>query len=679
MTFFVSFTASSPTFSVVPCYTFAFRGSLYSDGIHRSNKMRTEDGSIIQKCLNGEPEAFGILVDKYKAGIYAFVYAKLHNFQDAQDITQEVFLQAYRDLRSLRRWESFAFWLYRIASTRSRKWLRTQSRRPDREFIEDKDPGVLEAPSMESYRESLVDESLQEALDSLPETYREVLMLHYFGGMSSMEIARAVGTSPNAIRMRLSRARSQLREEMIAMMDTAYEGQRLQASFTFRIVEAVKRIKIDPMPRMTGLPWGLSLAAGIAVVVMTLGSQMAINQSPELTVFPGETETLKAREIAVDILGAPGTSVMAGKQGDTDGVAMDWRSPEINSLLAPAKGGGTWTQKADMPTGRYIPGSAVVDGKIYVIGGAPVSMGQTAVVEEYDPATDTWTRRADMPTERQGVVAAAVDGIIYAIGGCRSNRDLSTVEAYDPATDTWTTKADMPTRKTLPAIAVVDGIIYVIGGFGDVFSAGPPWLSSSIVYAYDPATDEWTRKADMPTARHLLTACVIDGRIYVAGGLPDWESEDCLPTVEVYDPATDTWTQTSDMPMARWGHSASVVAGKMYIVGGVDNAVVKQFEAGEIALDEAIELFLIVDVYDPATDTWTTAADFPFPTITEGGPFRHTAAVVDGKIYTIGGSWGREATILSTVYEYDPGLPGNIAITSPAGKLLRTWGEVKSQ
>jgi hypothetical protein len=55
---------------------------------------------------------------------------------------------------------------------------------------------------------------------------------------------------------------------------------------------------------------------------------------------------------------------------------------------------GTWTQKADMPTARFIPGSAVVDGKIYVIGGAPVSMGATAVVEEYDPATDTWTTRA---------------------------------------------------------------------------------------------------------------------------------------------------------------------------------------------------------------------------------------------------------------------------------------------
>ncbi|MFC1715543.1 RNA polymerase sigma factor [Candidatus Poribacteria bacterium] len=62
--------------------------------------MRTEDGSIIYECLNGKPEGFGILVDKYKAGVYAFVCAQVRNFQDAQDVTQEVFIQAYRDLRS---------------------------------------------------------------------------------------------------------------------------------------------------------------------------------------------------------------------------------------------------------------------------------------------------------------------------------------------------------------------------------------------------------------------------------------------------------------------------------------------------------------------------------------------------------------------------------------------------
>jgi len=81
-------------------------------------------------------------------------------------------------------------------------------------------------------------ESVREALATLPKTYREVLMLQYFGGMNSDEIAKALGTSPTAIRMRLSRARAQLKEEMVAIMTTAFEGQRLQAGFTFRIVES---------------------------------------------------------------------------------------------------------------------------------------------------------------------------------------------------------------------------------------------------------------------------------------------------------------------------------------------------------------------------------------------------------------------------------------------------------
>jgi N-acetylneuraminic acid mutarotase len=454
---------------------------------------------------------------------------------------------------------------------------------------------------------------------------------------------------------------------MVAMMSTTLEAERLPATFTFRIVEAVKRIKIHPMPRVAGLPWGLSLAAGIAVVVMTLGSQMAIHQSPELTMFPSETQTLKAREIAVDILSGPQTSVMAGKQGDTDGVVMDQRSSEINSLLAPAKGGGTWTQKADMPTARFILGSAVVDGKIYVIGGAPFSGGFTAVVEEYNPATDTWTRRADMLTARQGVVAAAVDGIIYAIGGSFREADieiLSAVEAYDPARDTWTRKADMPTARRSAGTAVVDGKIYVIGGNS---SDKAPWVTS-VVEAYDPATDTWTKKADMPTARFAFGACVVDGRIYVSGGATKvrdmvgvWDS---VPTVEVYDPATDTWTQASDMPWRRFTHSASVVDGKMYIISGAPD---------EVDMGVAIEVSKTVDVYDPATDTWTTAADFP----TARG--NSTAAVVDGKIYTIGGNPMHGPFPLSTVYEFDPGLSGNIAVTSPAGKLLRTWGEAKSE
>jgi len=419
------------------------------------------------------------------------------------------------------------------------------------------------------------------------------------------------------------------------MMSTTYEQQRLQPSFTlikevtimfWQLLETTKTTaSIDAQSKSkqpSFLRRYITMFSRRSNLFMALGGEVGVWRSQRATIVC----------IMLIVIGV------------------------VQQVAAVEMEAGTWTQKADMPTARFIPGSAVVDGKIYVIGGAPVSHGATAAVEEYDPATNTWTRRADMPTARQGGRAAAVDGIIYAIGGWNAGRgDLSTVEAYDPATDTWTKKADMPTARDTPAIAVVDGIIYVIGGEVGV--------ALSVVEAYEPATDTWTKRADMPTARFAFGACVVDGRIYASGGATKWGLASGnwghVPTVEVYDPATDTWTQATDMPKARSAHSASVVDGKMYIIGG-----------GEPPLHPLGD-YAIVDVYDPATDTWTTAADLP----TVRG--NHTAAVVDGKIYAIGGDTGPgAATPLSIVEEYDPGLSTSV---SPAGKLPTTWGEMKAK
>jgi RNA polymerase sigma factor (sigma-70 family) len=551
--------------------------------------MRTEDGSIIHRCLNGEPEAFGILVDKYKEGIYAFAHTKLRDFRDAQDVTQEVFVRAYRDLHSLRRWESFAFWLYRIASARCKLWIRTQSRRVDQDFIEDQDPEMLEAESMSAYRYDRVSESLQESMDSLPETYREVLMLHYFGGMTIKDIARAIGISPGAVGMRLSRARAQLKEEMIAMMDTAFEGQRLPAGFTFRIVEAVKRIKINPMPRTAGLPWGLSLAAGVIITVLSLSPYMNISRHiapPTGLPLSAETKVLKAGEIAVDIMKTSEISVISSKQGDGDNGSP---GPQNTFFMAPNAGEGTWARKADMLGASSGLSTGVVDGIIYAIGGTLHWPGgpYLSTVVAYDPAKDAWTEKANMPTGRRGLSTSVVDGIIYAIGGATGHRvvvDLfSTVEAYDPAKDTWTKKAGMPTARTCLSTSVVDGIIYAIGGSG-----GDCGLGDSIVEAYDPAADTWTTKADMPTRRYWLTTSVVNGIIYAIGGWIDGEDGERVSAVEAYDPAMDTWTKKADMPNGgRAALSARTVNGYIYAIGGWDVAAtdtVEKFDPGSIAV-----------------------------------------------------------------------------------------------
>jgi RNA polymerase sigma factor (sigma-70 family) len=524
--------------------------------------MRTDDGSIIHRCLNGESEAFGILVDKYREGIYAFAYAKLRDFRDAQDVTQEVFVKAYTDLRTLRRWESFSFWLYRIASTRCKLWIRTQSRRIDRDFIEDQAPGILEDSSLESYRASQMGESVWEALDLLPDAYREVLIMHYFGGMSSKEISRAIGISPVAIRVRLNRGRARLREEMLAMMDTAFEGQKLPIGFTFHIVEAIKRIKIHPMPRLAGLPWGLSLAVGIIVTVLSLNPRLSITGDidiPAGSPLPVESKMRKTGEIPVDILKTDEISVIASKQGNGDGGQP--QKPQETFMLAPKRNeGGTWTEKADMPTARTHMGTCVVDGKIYAIGGCKLIGPGFSTVEVYDPKTDTWATKADMPTPRCSLDSVAVNGRIYAIGGLADWTDgpfLSTVEEYNPVADTWTKKADMSAKRAGLSAAALNGKIYAIGGAewkgGEAYVFHPPEI-------YDPATDTWTELPHMRFPRLGLSSSAVNGRIYAIGGQlwPGVNDADVCAVVEEFTP--EGW-RAAISPQGRltttWGETKS--------------------------------------------------------------------------------------------------------------------------
>jgi RNA polymerase sigma factor (sigma-70 family) len=617
--------------------------------------MRTEDGYIIQECLGGQSEAFGVLVDKYREGIYAFVYAQLRDFHDAQDVTQEVFLHAYRNLRTLRRWESFASWLYRIASRRCKLWIRTASRRVDRDFIQDQDPKEMDAPSLASYRENQVDESVREALSALPEIHREVLVLRYFGGMTSVEIAKAIGVSPGAIRMRLTRAREQLKEEMVAMMGTAFEGQRLPVGFTLRVVQAIKHIKINPMPRMAGLPWGLSLAAGIIITVLSLNPHLTIPGDigvPAGSPLPAEAKVLKTGEIPVDILEISQVSAIASKQGDGEGGTPE--QPE-KFLMAPAGDEGAWTQRSDMPDGKYGLTANAVNGKIDVIGGV-YSAGLDPFVQEYNPTTDTWTKKAEMHTPRHHHSSCVVDGKVYAIGGVEFQTGvlIPNVEVYDPAADSCIKKADMPTGRAGLSASIVNGKIYVIGGTPDYK------ISLPTVEEYDPLTGKWTKKADMPTARAFLSTSAVNGKIYAVGGFLNLgQNAVSTPAVEEYDPVTDTWTQKADMPTPRAALCTCVLDGKMYAIGG---------GSPELLGDDR----RVVEVYDPATDTWTEEPNAP--TI----KYDCAASVVDGRAYTFGGMLQMNPVFIlsDTVEEYTPeGWPFSV---NPQGKLPTKWGKAKS-
>jgi N-acetylneuraminic acid mutarotase len=129
---------------------------------------------------------------------------------------------------------------------------------------------------------------------------------------------------------------------------------------------------------------------------------------------------------------------------------------------------------------------------------------------------ESWTTLAPMPTARRQFGVAVVNGKIFAIGGNDGNYDryLDTNEMYDPTTNTWTKKARMPTPRIEFGIAIYENKIYVMGGAIGVDPSGNGNnLLTTANEVYDPATDTWETKAPMPTPRFGLTASVANDKI----------------------------------------------------------------------------------------------------------------------------------------------------------------------
>ena len=229
--------------------------------------MDHSDGELIKRTLAGDEAAFGTLVDRYKGGVHALVYRKTGDFHIAEELTQDAFLQAYQKLSTLRNPVHFAGWLYVIASRCCLMWYR--KKRLPTSSLAKVETGEMETIAQRDYRDEQQRQDVHDALDSLPESQRTVLTLHYLGGLSCGEIGRFIGTSEGAIKDRLYRARLRLREEIANMMQETLRGFQLPPTFTQKLLERISNFEpTSTIPRSQPLiPWGVTGVVTIALIV----------------------------------------------------------------------------------------------------------------------------------------------------------------------------------------------------------------------------------------------------------------------------------------------------------------------------------------------------------------------------------------------------------------------------
>lgn len=247
-------------------------------------------------------------------------------------------------------------------------------------------------------------------------------------------------------------------------------------------------------------------------------------------------------------------------------------------------------------------------------------------------------------------VAAVGDEIIAALGHDPLVADTDVTRIYDIASDTWSFGANAPDISSEGAGVAHGGLFYNIGGRDSLTT---PTGARDDIWAYDPASDTWNAAlTPMITPRAGLAVAVVGNAIYAIGGrLATGGPCNGLPLarVEVYDIASDTWTPVAPLPSPRSDLAATTIGGKIYVFGGCD-------DAGTILAD--------VDVYNPVTDTWSTApTDMP-----TARAAMYAVASKGGSVYVIGG-WDGLGIGLSTNEAYkvaqDAWTVGLLAMPTP--------------
>ena len=354
----------------------------------------------------------------------------------------------------------------------------------------------------------------------------------------------------------------------------------------------------------------LAILGGVALATAMAGSAPAQAPLPQPSAAHPWIQGAPFPDPSEEVLGA----TAAGKLYVFAGLAPGWKPKAMVVEYDPAS--NAWTKKKPMQLPSHHVALASLNDKIYAFGGfaypgsGPPGWTPVNNVFEYDPAADAWKELAPMPTKRGAASAGVANGKIYVTGGVnslpgvtengvhptRAQNVVATVEEYDPATNSWKSLRPMLVARNHHLALGADGRVYVIGG-----RIGSGFISSGsnnidLVEMYDPATDMWTPRTRMPTARSAIAGGLYNGtQLLVAGG----EGQDArflaaFKAVEAYDTKLNQWQSLPSMPHPRHGLAAGIIGNRLYTVSGDGQSAGNGIEHSAVAFNEILQLDLVL-------------------------------------------------------------------------------------
>jgi RNA polymerase sigma-70 factor (ECF subfamily) len=169
------------------------------------------ENEILGRAKAGDIQSFEKILFRYEKPVFNFIFAIVRHRQDAEDLTQEVFLKLYKNIRSFNPEYKFQTWLYTIASNVTRDWFRKKMRQPELFLVDDPDSKFETIDEDFSYNKLETTKDIQDGLNALKPAYRMVLTLFYWQGFGYEEIATILSLPVNTVKTHISRAKGTLK------------------------------------------------------------------------------------------------------------------------------------------------------------------------------------------------------------------------------------------------------------------------------------------------------------------------------------------------------------------------------------------------------------------------------------------------------------------------------------
>jgi RNA polymerase sigma factor (sigma-70 family) len=256
----------------------------------KSNAMETvelSDTELVARSLGGSREAFGWIVARYQSLICALNYSATGNLSQSEDLAQETFITAWKQLAQLREPAKLRSWLCQISRNLTFDSLRKQGREPSHqaEGLEAASESHSPEPSPSERAISKEEqEILWRSIEQIPEIYREPLILFYRQHQSVEAVAGNLELSEEAVRQRLSRGRKLLSEQVTAFVEGALERTNPGNMFAAGVVAALPALTISSKAALLGAAAAKGVASvKMAMVTGALGAALA----PVLSLFTG--------------------------------------------------------------------------------------------------------------------------------------------------------------------------------------------------------------------------------------------------------------------------------------------------------------------------------------------------------------------------------------------------------